>query len=69
MLISLLLLTIAIIILFILVTDPCTPHPCDANANCTKVGVSGDFTCSCIFPYSGNGTICTGKEYIHWSTQ
>lgn len=48
--------------MFILAPDPCAPHPCDVNANCTKLGVSGDFICTCIFPYSGNGIICTGKE-------
>ena len=34
---------------------------CDSNANCTNT--PGSFTCTCNQGYTGNETICEGKNY------
>ena len=41
--------------------DPCLSNPCDQNADCVQIGLSSDFTCICVPPYSGNGTLCTSE--------
>ena len=36
--------------------DPCSTAPCHVNASCAQVGLSSDFTCSCTFPLTGDGS-------------
>ena len=37
---------------------------CDTNAECTDT--EGGFNCTCNEGYTGNGTSCSGKCFIHW---
>ena len=41
------------------VPDPCASNPCDPNAMCERVGLTAQFTCTCIPPYTGDGFTCT----------
>ena len=36
-------------------------HNCDDDANCTNT--NGSFYCTCLDGYSGDGVMCTGREY------
>ena len=36
--------------------------PCGNNANCTNT--EGSYYCNCSSGYSGNGTVCEGKDYL-----
>ena len=45
------------LILLKITSDPCSPSPCDSNAQCTRAGTTG-FTCRCNTPYVGNGFSC-----------
>ena len=48
--------------------DPCSTAPCHVNATCAQVGLSNDFTCSCTFPLTRNGsnteTGCVGRNKV-----
>ena len=37
-------------------------HNCDADATCANT--KGSFTCTCNIGYSGDGTTCTGMNYL-----
>ena len=37
-------------------------HNCDTNAKCENT--DGGFTCSCNSGYTGNGTVCEGKDLL-----
>ena len=41
-------------------------HDCDLNAECTNI--VGGFTCTCNSGFTGNGSICTGKNRIIFFT-
>ena len=45
--------------------DPCLSNPCDQNADCQQVGLTGDFTCTCRPTYTGDGIFCTSEFYRH----
>ena len=38
-------------------------YPCDPNANCTNS--IGNFSCTCLTGYSGNGMTCTGEMQLY----
>ena len=38
-------------------------YPCDPNANCTNS--VGNFSCTCLTGYSGNGMTCTGEMQLY----
>lgn len=43
--------------------SPCESSPCDPNANCADMAdsIAGtNYTCTCGFGFSGNGTHCSG---------
>lgn len=33
---------------------------CDENANCQNT--DGSYTCTCLYPFTGDGKSCTGKQ-------
>ena len=47
---------------FFLDLDECKDktHQCDVNANCTNI--PGSYNCTCRPGYTGNGSICEGKN-------
>ena len=49
---------------FILDYDECSHnmHRCDQNADC--IDTVGSHTCHCRSGYTGNGHVCTGKNYL-----
>ena len=49
------------------VPDPCASDPCDPNAMCERIGLTADFTCTCIPPYTGDGFTCT-REWSNCMT-
>ena len=55
---------ILIIIIMLLVPDPCLSGPCDPNAVCQRDGLlNGNFTCTCLSPFIvGDGFNCSGKS-------
>ena len=51
-----------VIVINIIVPDPCLSGPCDPNASCEREGLLSDnFTCTCQPPFTeGNGFSCSG---------
>ena len=40
---------------------------CSPNANCTNI--PGNFTCTCIHGYSGDGILCLGECFVNRALQ
>ncbi|XP_064405891.1 uncharacterized protein LOC135350948 isoform X5 [Halichondria panicea] len=42
--------------------NPCLSDPCDINANCTDSVTNGEFACTCMTGFTGNGFSCSGTR-------
>ena len=43
----------------IAIDEDCDSDPCDPNAECTELPGSGNFICTCIPPFEGDGFTCS----------
>ena len=39
--------------------EDCDSDPCDPNAICTELPGAGNFNCTCIPPFEGDGFMCS----------
>lgn len=47
------------------VVDPCRPPPCHSHAHCVRKGLfTAEYTCLCMYPYTGNGHECSGENIV-----